>query len=561
MITKINRFALLLLVLCCTLSVSAAVEAEYKKLAKTWTLNADGSQEFRCEMELQLFTHAAMNSMYGESFIVYNPHYQSLKINESYTRQKDGNIVKTPSNAFVEVLPKAAADAPAYNHLKEMVVVHTGLELGATIYLDYTITSKAGYLSELDVFEPVQQLSPIRECSFKMVTPADKQLRYTFANSAVKAVVKEDGGKRTTSWVLRNVPQVSTSSFVNVANGDLPFLAATTFADAKSAMQVLNKQMDASDAAVQSLVARLTKDAKCDKCKMKQIAGFIANNLSTSGLSLNQTGYRFRPAAEVLATAYGTEAEKANLMAAMLRAAGLKAEVLAGYPLKVADGFGLAAVNHLYVAVDGQKYVFAINTLARPQQVVFGQSPIYKVADGTTVDVAAPAHYQIVGQQQLAVADGKWVIKNEETVGTDLLPYFADGKVSKESKVAVNAQNGYATLVLNESANGLSALRFGRLNSKRDANIVLPRLVDEAYTYQITCPAGMELRTPAVKNEIQNAAGSLVIAVEKNGQQATVTRSLKLNKQLYTPAEFKALRSLLTAWSDVNGRTLLFSVQ
>jgi len=67
-----------------------------------------------------------------------------LQIHESYTRQKDGNIVKTPANALVEVLPSAAANAPAFNALREMVVVHTGLELGATIYLDYSITTKPG---------------------------------------------------------------------------------------------------------------------------------------------------------------------------------------------------------------------------------------------------------------------------------------------------------------------------------------------------------------------------------------------------------------------------------
>ena len=120
------------------LPAKAASEAEFGKLAKTYTLHKDGSQEMRVYKELTLFTHAAMNGLYGESFIVYNPAYQELKIHESYTRQKDGKIVKTPENAFVEVLPAAAADAPAYNGLKEMVVVHTGLELGATICLRYS---------------------------------------------------------------------------------------------------------------------------------------------------------------------------------------------------------------------------------------------------------------------------------------------------------------------------------------------------------------------------------------------------------------------------------------
>lgn len=111
--------------------VKAASEAEFGKLTKAYTLHADGSQEIRVQKELTLFTHAAMNRVYGESFIIYNPEFQTLKIHDSYTRQKDGTIVKTPENALLEVLPSAAADAPAYNGLKEMVVVHTGLELGA----------------------------------------------------------------------------------------------------------------------------------------------------------------------------------------------------------------------------------------------------------------------------------------------------------------------------------------------------------------------------------------------------------------------------------------------
>lgn len=82
-----------------------SIGSRIQEISKDLTLNADGSQEFRYDMELTLFTHTAMNGTYGESFIVYNPQYQELKINSSYTKQKDGTIIKTPDNAFVEVLP------------------------------------------------------------------------------------------------------------------------------------------------------------------------------------------------------------------------------------------------------------------------------------------------------------------------------------------------------------------------------------------------------------------------------------------------------------------------
>ena len=75
--------------------VKAASEAEFGKLSKAYTLHADGSQEMRVQKELTLFTHAAMNRVYGESFIIYNPEYQKLEINDYYNRQKECTNVNT----------------------------------------------------------------------------------------------------------------------------------------------------------------------------------------------------------------------------------------------------------------------------------------------------------------------------------------------------------------------------------------------------------------------------------------------------------------------------------
>ena len=91
---------LLLCLFALTLPVTAR-EAEFKKIKESWTLQADGTQVYRQSKVLTLYTHTAMNRTYGESFITYDPRYQTLQIHESYTRQKDGNIIKTPANALV----------------------------------------------------------------------------------------------------------------------------------------------------------------------------------------------------------------------------------------------------------------------------------------------------------------------------------------------------------------------------------------------------------------------------------------------------------------------------
>lgn len=564
MIRNKHKFAFLICMLLMTTTVFGASEAEYKKLAKTWTLNADGSQEFRYDMELTLFTHTAMNGTYGESFIVYNPQYQELKINSSYTKQKDGTIIKTPDNAFVEVLPRNAADAPAYNHLKEMVIVHTGLELGATIYLDYTVTSKPGYLPEVDIFEELLQSSPVKEYTLTIVIPEAKELAYTLTNNPAKASVKRSGGTCTTSWTLRNLPASSRAPFVYVKNGDVPFLAATTYASEGEALATLLKQFNPSgDPQLTTLAESLTEGEKKDEDKLEAILEYTTNHIANNGLTLDQTGYRLRPADAVMSTAYGTEVEKANLLAGLLDGAGFKAEPMATYQAYADKGLALKAVDQLFVScmVNGELYLFSTSSTHRPQTVNFDRTPLFSLQTGKPVAIAVPQDYQIKSDIAVRFKDGKVTTSTKESVGKELMPYFTTDNSENEQTVPLKVENGYVTISLPDAGYGFSHLPYGYLNSQRKENLLIPRPVNEVYTYTIECPENMELRTPETDKTIRNAAGSLTISVKKNGRTATVTRSLELNKQLYTPAEYKELRQLLTEWSDINGKTLLFSVQ
>ena len=159
----ISFFAFAIIISSCQQKIDTHnTDAVYKSQTKIFQLNEDGSIMYQYKHQLKYLTHYAFNRLHGESFIVYNPDYQGLKINKSETTMKDGKKVSSPENAYNEVLPRFAKGAPAYNHLREMVVTHTGLEVGATVDFDYELHTKGGYydfISENIKFQKTKNLN------------------------------------------------------------------------------------------------------------------------------------------------------------------------------------------------------------------------------------------------------------------------------------------------------------------------------------------------------------------------------------------------------------------
>ena len=581
MTNLINKIICLLIVLGTAISVSAAPEAEFKKLIKSWTLNTDGSQEFHYNMELTIYSYLAMRSLYGESFIQYNPEYQTLKINSSFTKQKDGTIVKTPDNAFVEVLPRSAADAPAYNHLKEMVVVHTGLELGATIYLDYTITTKAGYLPGLDIFEPIQQASPIKEYSLSVTVPVDKDLSYSLANPQVMAKVNVEEGMRTISWKLKNVKPASLAPMQRIESGDMQYLACSTFETNKEAMNYLFGQFDRPESMpLISLAETLTEGKNTDTEKLQAIHSFIVNDFAHSRLSLSETGYHIRPAEDVIRSAYGTDAELINLLYGLLSAAKIETKVCAAYPIKDPQECSILKAVRLFIQAkaDGQTYLL---TSGSSKMSEIGWTADYcnirDLKTGEEVDLT-PCSPNLSYDVTMKLSDKEVVSSIKANIPSAFVAYsdskataFSGGDKNasvsqKENVITVNYQTtgkvesvpGYYLLRLPDSPAGVAHQPYASFNSTRDCNLFLPYAPNETYTYTIEVPANMELSTPTAEKNISNAAGNCILSIKQTGNKVEVSRSLKINSNLIKRADYPAFHALMAAWATMNDTPILF---
>ncbi len=527
----------LALLLSVVLTAQAAPEARFGKLSKTYTLHADGSQELRVQKELTLYTHAAMNSLYGETFIVYDPQYQQLEIHDSYTRQKDGTIVRTPDNAFVEVLPSAAANAPAYNRLKEMVVVHTGLELGATICLDYSIKSQAGYLPELDICCPIKELSPIDEFTCRIEVPEGKTLHYELLNASSRPVETHQDGMKILTWTLKNVeprpysyPSLrgSLGMVQQVASGMMPVLVASTWTSHADALKSLARQFVAGNRTViDTKLAELKQEAQKDSTDLQSAIATYMDRLYRSGqckVSLSEAGYRLRPASEVIRSAYGTQAELANLDAALQQAAGLKAEVtVCALRSSEADNCGLGSIVSVVATSD-----------VTPKGIASqGKEEARLQAYMTVTDLEA---------QPLELPLG-----NTQDIQKDRLEVNADNSQT--------LPDGWQVVSLKPVSTALPLYAYAANTGIRE-NILLPQTLEVTCETLVKLPEGTAW-CPKADKVLTNLCGKVSFTYRPCADGVTVTRSLSITQQRLTPQTYGDFYALMAEWRDMNNHTLL----
>ena len=527
----------LALLLSMAFTAQAAPEARFGKLSKTYTLHADGSQELRVQKELTLYTHAAMNSLYGETFIIYDPQYQQLEIHDSYTRQKDGTIIRTPNNAFVEVLPSAAANAPAYNNLKEMVVVHTGLELGATIYLDYSIKSQAGYLPELDICCPIKELSPIDEFTFRIEVPEGKTLHYELLNASARPTEANKDGMKSVTWKLKNVeprpysyPSLRSSLGLvqQAASGMMPVLVASTWTNYADALKAFTRQFVSGDrTVVERKLTELKQAAQKDSTDLRTAIATYMDGLYRSNqckVSLGEAGYRLRPASEVIRSAYGTQAELVNLDVTLQKAAGLKAEVaVCALRPSVADNCGLGSIVSVVAKSD-----------ATPKGIAL---------QGT--EEARLQSYMTVTDLQAQPLELPF--RSIQGTRQDVLEVKADNSQS--------LPNGWQVVSLKPTSVALPLYAYAANTTIRE-NILLPQTVNMTSKTQVKLPAGASW-SPKADKELTNKCGKVSFTYRSDADGVTVTRSISITQQLLTPQTYRDFYALMAEWRDTNNHTLL----
>ena len=581
-------------------------DAEYLKITKEYALNKDGSFDYHYRKEIKLLSYLSFHRLFGETFIVYNPEFQKLRINESYTVMADGKKIVTPENAFNEVLPSFARDVAAYNHLREMVVTHTGTEIGAVITLDYTITTAPGFQPFFFGMEEIGESVPVKDLTILVRIPEELFLQYRMLNNRMAPEITQLAGQKMYSWKFRNLPALPRSSHQDPERKEL--LQFSTARDMTWAyfsfvnQPAFKKQVGPEISRRVGAVLKEKKDAVDIALALQEI---VIDEIRLVDIPLAHSGYKVRTPAEIWQSANATSLEKAILLSEMLIMANINATPVTTVPngwfsrelgnLTVFDGY-LVQVNP---KKSGRMYL----SVNRKQL----QNLIYNLDDKTMIQLDGAVESMRTFQEKRAdhvlQMDAKLKIDAEKSLSGKLdlrmegivNPYFSLYKDSSHVKSMITGDvntgqtaqikqsqlndmkartevnltphplktnySGYTTIDLPRYRTGFDAWNLVQFTGSDNTPVKLEHHLWESYTIQIELPDGWELVTPPADFFVKNTLGDMEIKIMQRGKIVTIKRSWELSSNIITTEDMEKFREMVVAWERPDWRRIMFRVK
>ncbi len=303
-------------------------DAAYEDMRHEYVLQPDGSVVYTYSHRLRLLTNFAFTRAYGESFVTYNPRWQTLEVLRSITTMRDGRKVESPFNAYNEVLPGYAAGAAPYLGLKEMVVTHAGVESGAVIDFAYRLTTKPGMMPGLMDKVTFGARSPIVDMTVRIVVPSDVVLEYGLVRDDILPTITEEGNTRVFTWHRKDIPMVEVESRQPALDDFLPVLHFTTATKGDILTHCLEEAGDEDLGPARAIVDELVKQEADPVMRAVGLQRWVVERVGRMGGPLDILGFRAMSPAATLRANVGSDLDRAVLLAAMCRAAGLEANAV-----------------------------------------------------------------------------------------------------------------------------------------------------------------------------------------------------------------------------------------
>ncbi len=527
------------------------------------------------------------------STIRYSPSSEELHVIHARAWKPNGMVLDAQ-----ELGAREDSDTPGsmYYDMSLEQFRFSGLEKGDVVELEYSLVPRRrsapynGYFGELVLFAG---RGPELLKRYVLIAPAAQKI-FVHAEKVAPASVSARDGSQVFLWESRAIPALPREARSPGVTEISPYIHVSTMGDWKqlgSWYADLIRPQFALDQSLNDELSRITNGLQTDKEKIRAIQEFVLRSTHYVALEFGIYSYKPYPVTQIYARRFGDCKDKASLMIALLRAAGIEAEIALVRTRSLGDvavePASIAVFNHAIVYVpkydlwlDGTAE-YAGRELPLEDQGAFSLTvslagaaqirhiPMSRVADNYTRHVirgelSAQGVIQFSGSTTTRGEDAPGLrhdlaVREQQldTFRRDLAEVFPNVQVDS---VAVHGAEVLSSSVSVEFQGALNSPQYKRVvslssswmprsyvtalanSSTRTQDVVLPSPWTTEEEIHIALPQGAEVVSLPRDQNISSAFGSLRLHYKKSGGEVIIQSHVQFEKARVTAADYPAFR-------------------
>ena len=263
------------------------------------------------------------------SAIRYSPSTQELRVIHARAWKPNGTVLDAQELGDRELADNLVS---MYYDMRLHQLRFSGLEKGDVVELEYSLTPKRrttpynGYFGELVLFAG---RGPAQLKRYVLIAPAAQKI-FVHAEKIAPASVSAKDDSQVFVWEARSIPALPREPHSPGVTEISPYVHVSTLGDWKQLgawYADLVRPQFALDQSLENELAQVIKGLRGDREKISAIQEFVLRSTHYVALEFGVYSYKPYPVTQIYARRFGDCKDKASLMIALLRAAGIDAEI------------------------------------------------------------------------------------------------------------------------------------------------------------------------------------------------------------------------------------------
>ena len=279
---------------------------------------------------------------------------------------RDGQWWVTGETGIVETLPYALSQAYDYTNMREMMLLHDGIEIPCILEVAYSIEDKQPFRTGTEGLWTFAREVPTVRSKFELEVPSGFQQPYVASDDVPAPITEQSASGESDIYTWETGP-VAALPLPHTADeaSDVPHVTWSTWSDWAGFGAYLSEKFVTAaflEGGLSDAIDSLITESRTESELTKLIADFVSDHVHYIEYSEQYCWPSPRHASRVYETGYGHRLDRAILAAAMFKAAGLDPS-----PIFVAKEYGkigptaptLARFDGIGVAVLGTDRAWA----------------------------------------------------------------------------------------------------------------------------------------------------------------------------------------------------------